>query len=260
MFAQESVMDIKKLKAEFEKLKYIEEKLEYLNFDEHLDCYVEKSNGMPVGLAAWVNGAFYGFEQAATAQAAPEGFVLVPKDKISHFYQDNDEPENFCNSSNDWDCLGEGMDIQKEREAFEELIDIEIIISEGFKFNPNINQYYHPDHTNHRLSYAYLMGAWMVWQEKAQAVPEGFEIGRLQDRITELLDERQELYAQLDAGSTEGFVLRPKEPTQEMIQAGLEKVRESWDDAPPDGFNSFTWGDMVATWEAMIEVQEPSND
>ena len=65
-------MDIKELKAEFEKLKYIEEKLEYLNFDEHLDCYVEKSNGMPVGLAAWVNGAFYGFEQAATAQAVPE--------------------------------------------------------------------------------------------------------------------------------------------------------------------------------------------
>ena len=72
MFAQESVMGIKELKAEFEKLKYIEEKLEYLNFDEHLDCYVEKSNGMPVGLAAWVNGAFYGFEQAATAQAVPE--------------------------------------------------------------------------------------------------------------------------------------------------------------------------------------------
>ena len=65
-------MGIKELKAEFEKLKYIEEKLEYLNFDEHLDCYVEKSNGMPVGLAAWVNGAFYGFEQAATAQAVPE--------------------------------------------------------------------------------------------------------------------------------------------------------------------------------------------
>ena len=72
MFAQESVMDIKKLKAEFEKLKYVEEKLEHLNFDEHLDCYVEKSNGMPVGLAAWVNGAFYGFNQAAKAQAVPE--------------------------------------------------------------------------------------------------------------------------------------------------------------------------------------------
>ena len=73
-------MGVKKLKAEFEKLKYIEEKLEYLNFDEHLDCYVEKSNGMPVGLAAWVNGAFYGFKQAAKAQAVPEGFVLVKKE------------------------------------------------------------------------------------------------------------------------------------------------------------------------------------
>ena len=72
-------MDVKKLKAEFEKLKYIEEKLEYLNFDERLGCYVEKNNGMPVGLAAWVNGAFYGFEQAAKAQAVPEGFVLAPK-------------------------------------------------------------------------------------------------------------------------------------------------------------------------------------
>lgn len=71
----------KKLKAEFEKLKYVEEKLEYLNFDEHLGCYVEKNNGMPVGLAAWVNGAFYGFEQAAKAQAVPEGFVLVPEDQ-----------------------------------------------------------------------------------------------------------------------------------------------------------------------------------
>ena len=65
-------MDIKKLKVEFEKLKYIEEKLEYLNFDEHLGCYVEKNNGMPVGLAAWVNGALYGFNQAK-AQSVPEG-------------------------------------------------------------------------------------------------------------------------------------------------------------------------------------------
>ena len=72
MFAQESVMDIEKLKAEFEKLKYINEKLEYLNFDEHLGCYVEKNNGMPVGLAAWVNGALYGFNQAK-AQSVPEG-------------------------------------------------------------------------------------------------------------------------------------------------------------------------------------------
>ena len=104
-------MDIKELKAEFEKLKYIEEKLEYLNFDEHLGCYVEKSNGMPVGLAAWVNGAFYGFEQAAKSQAVPEGFVLVPKENISCYWQDNDEPENFCSNESDFDCLGDCIDL-----------------------------------------------------------------------------------------------------------------------------------------------------
>ena len=112
MFAQRGeVMDIKKLKAEFEKLKYIEEKLEYLNFDEHLGCYVEKNNGMPVGLAAWVNGAFYGFNQAAKAQAVPEGFVLVPKENISCYWQDNDEPENFCSNESDFDCLGDCIDL-----------------------------------------------------------------------------------------------------------------------------------------------------
>ncbi|UVB01028.1 hypothetical protein [Acinetobacter lwoffii] len=57
----------------------------------------------------YVAGAWMAWKEAK-AQAMPEGFVLVPKDKISHFYQDNDEPENFCNSSNDWDCLGDGID------------------------------------------------------------------------------------------------------------------------------------------------------
>ncbi|EHU1267558.1 hypothetical protein A2J50_RS16725 [Acinetobacter baumannii] len=33
---------------------------------------------------------------------------------------------------------------------------------------------------------------------KAQTVQQSFEIGRLQDRITELLDERQDLYAQIN--------------------------------------------------------------
>ena len=46
----------------------------------------------------------------AKARAVPEGFVLVPKENISCFWQDNDEPENFCNSSNDWDCLGDGIE------------------------------------------------------------------------------------------------------------------------------------------------------
>ena len=36
---------------------------------------------------------------------------MVPKDKISHFYQDNDEPENFCSNESDFDCLGDCIDL-----------------------------------------------------------------------------------------------------------------------------------------------------
>ena len=104
------MIDIEKLKAEFKKLEYVSEKLEHLSFDEHLGCYVEKNNGMPVGLAAWVNGAFYGFKQAK-AQAVPEGFVLVPKENIFCYWQDNDEPENICSNESDFDCLGDCIDL-----------------------------------------------------------------------------------------------------------------------------------------------------
>lgn len=50
-------------------------------------------------------------EQAATAQAVPEGFVLVPKENISCYWQDNDEPENFCSNESDFDCLGDCIDL-----------------------------------------------------------------------------------------------------------------------------------------------------
>ncbi len=47
----------------------------------------------------------------AKAQAVPEGFVLVPKDNLSVFWQDSDEPENFCSSEADFNCLGDCIDI-----------------------------------------------------------------------------------------------------------------------------------------------------
>lgn len=49
--------------------------------------------------------------QASKKQATPEGFVLVPKDQITCFWQDNDEPENFCNSPSDFDSLGDCIDL-----------------------------------------------------------------------------------------------------------------------------------------------------
>ena len=68
------------------------------------------------------------------------------------------------------------MDIKKLRQEFEKLPDINAILHNSeFGFNEGINQYYHPNHAEHRLSYAFLMGAWSAWQAaKAQAVPEGF--------------------------------------------------------------------------------------
>ena len=49
--------------------------------------------------------------QAAKSQAVPEGFVSVPKENISCYWQDNDEPENFCSNESDFDCLGDCIDL-----------------------------------------------------------------------------------------------------------------------------------------------------
>lgn len=48
--------------------------------------------------------------QAAKAQAVPEGFILVEKEKINTWYQDDNEPENFCNSIDALDSLGDCID------------------------------------------------------------------------------------------------------------------------------------------------------
>ena len=69
----------------------------------------EQADGS-MDLNAYVHDFANAIEQAAKTQAVPKGFVLVPKENISCYWQDNDEPENFCNSSNDWDCLGDGID------------------------------------------------------------------------------------------------------------------------------------------------------
>ena len=49
--------------------------------------------------------------KAAKAQAIPEGFVVVPKENIFCYWQDNDEPENLCSNESDFDCLGDCIDL-----------------------------------------------------------------------------------------------------------------------------------------------------
>lgn len=40
-----------------------------------------------------------------------EGWVMVPSDKIYSFYQDSNEPENFCNTNEGFDVLGNCIDL-----------------------------------------------------------------------------------------------------------------------------------------------------
>lgn len=71
--------------------------------ERHDDVYADKAyRKIQDFLYAW---------QAAKAQAVPEGFVLVPKENISCYWQDNDEPENFCSNESDFDCLGDCIDL-----------------------------------------------------------------------------------------------------------------------------------------------------
>ena len=65
------------------------------------------------------------------------------------------------------------MDIQKLRQEFEKLPDIKgILHGSDFGFNESLNQYYHPDHTNHRLNYAFIMGAWCAFQSQQAQIDE----------------------------------------------------------------------------------------
>ena len=107
------------------------------------------------------------------------------------------------------------MDIQ--RKAFESSNNVNPDWS--FKFDEELQQYIALD-SEMELQVDEFNEHWDTfragWQAKAQAVPEG-------------------------------FVLVPKEPTYEMLEAGSEA-------------RSRTEGHIASIWEAMIEAQEPAND
>lgn len=50
-------------REEFEKLEYIAEKLEYVYWSTQLECYTEKQGVRVCGFAAWVNGAWYAWQE-----------------------------------------------------------------------------------------------------------------------------------------------------------------------------------------------------
>ena len=72
------------------------------------DDAVEIWHRVNTGWAMWKKAINFCRKQA---QSVPEGFVLVPKENISCYWQDNDEPENFCSNESDFDCLGDCIDL-----------------------------------------------------------------------------------------------------------------------------------------------------
>lgn len=73
--------------------------------------------------------------------------------------------------------------------------------------------------------------------QKEKALLEQFEINN------KLVEQVEKLKARV---VPEGFVLVPREPTEEMIQAGRDERRDL--------------GTVASTYKAMIEAQEPAND
>lgn len=64
------------------------------------------------------------------------------------------------------------MDIQKEREEFEKLPEIAKRLNVA-TYSEDLG-FYHAAALNSGHTVAYVQGAWMAWQAKSQAVPEGF--------------------------------------------------------------------------------------
>lgn len=110
------------------------------------------------------------------------------------------------------------MDMQKEREAFESWFKDHIDDNTEFdRYSNEVDSPYFDGFVN---------ATWMAWQAKAQAVPEG-------------------------------FVVVPKEPTDEMLFAasGRDIVAEHY------GGENIMWSEVRETWKAMLEAaQEPAND
>lgn len=151
------------------------------------------------------------------------------------------------------------MDIQKEREEFETFYKTKILTADHeIAMLDQLTEF----HIETGLyEYARMQTAWETWQAvKSQAVPEEFEIGRLQDRITELLDERQELYAQLNTGTTKGFTLVQKDLIQSIHQSCVNSLIAESMPAFKAVANTIIYELSPMVKAIQVEAQEQSHD
>ena len=111
MFAQESVMEIQNEKEAFERFKAKQIGIDYETLKKDLDdCEKRFPNNRYAG---WNFKSDWELWQAATAQAVPEGFVLVPVKEIKTWYLD--DSENIYREDPEWLCdipVGEVVEVE----------------------------------------------------------------------------------------------------------------------------------------------------
>ena len=146
------------------------------------------------------------------------------------------------------------QDMKEQRQAFDEWHYNQYLLE-----NPNI------DTSSAKYIYDYAHKNVLVWQireshftawqaAKAQAVQAEFEIGQLKDRITELLDERQDLYAQIEAQTVpEGFVLVNKKDLVKVLNC----VTDDWL-VDTDSFEEFKKIESLVQDEVNAMIDEVS--
>ena len=157
------------------------------------------------------------------------------------------------------------MDIQKEREAFEEYI-----ISKHKNRSPLILT----QRIQHGFSENYIVqgvqDCWETWQAvKAQAVPEGFVLVPVKEIKTWYLDDSEGIYREdpewlcdIPVGEVVEVEHRVSyELDQDPVFAAIQWDEENSDVGYYETFKSKVEAEKVAAHcKAMIEAQEPTND
>ena len=128
------------------------------------------------------------------------------------------------------------MDLQKEREAFE---DWAAFNGMGLYVYPSLNKYADTD----------TEAAWKAWQAAKAESHKSASIYQLEiNHLAQANHQWREKAAKSQA-VPEGFVLVPKEPTREIIDALIEKIWHGY------GYQEVE-AHYVAIYKAMIEAQE----
>ena len=157
------------------------------------------------------------------------------------------------------------MDIQKEREAFEEYI-----ISKHKNRSPLILT----QRIQHGFSENYIVqgvqDCWETWQAvKAQAVPEGFVLVPVKEIKTWYLDDSEGIYREdpewlcdIPVGEVVEVEHRVSyELDQDPVFAAIQWDEENSDVGYYETFKSKVEAEKVAAHcKAMVEAQEPTND